>query len=230
MAITKAQLISDCELSLYAGTISDDAAVEKDQLSFWISYHLNNLVATECNEKLKRGESIPAIYQVRAALEIPELEALDDVDESDERIYCEMDNEILTLNSDMGLITVLDEEGEEIKKAGIQTLQLFKHMRFGKPTLENPLYYRQGLKIFLLGFKPVDIPFSLIQVFYVPKQSLLDMDDDEEVLCSDLVLPELIARVTQEGKLMLYGTQADQANNGVDDSKPVYHQQIKSPQ
>jgi hypothetical protein len=228
--VTVQEFVSDVELQLLQGAPSDDSELEHAQIKAWGSYNLNQLVANELNEKIKRGEQIPAVYQVRAALEIPELEEIDGVDESDERIFVEMDNDILTLNKDMGVIVVTDEEGGEIKKADIQTLQIFKHMRFGKPTLENPLYYRQGRKIFLLGFKPVDIPFSLIEVFYVPKQNLADMADTDEILCSDLVLPQVIAATVQTGKLQLYGTQQDTSNDGVDVKGVQYHTAIQRPE
>lgn len=227
---TKAQLISDCELQLYAGSVSDDAAVEKSQLAFWLSYYLNQLVATECNEHLKRGQSIPAVYQTRAALEVPALEELDNIDETDERVYIELDEEVLTLNKDGGVIAVLDDQNNEFKKVDIQTLQQFKHTKFGAPSIDNILYYREGNKIYLNGFKAVDIPFEHVQVWFVPKQNLLDMADSDEVKCSDLVLPQVIAATVEAGKLELYGSQADKINDGEDNSVPVYHQQIRKPE
>lgn len=228
--MTVQEFVADVELQLLQGAPSDDSELEHAQIKAWGTYHLNQLVANELNEKIKRGEQIPAIYQVRAALEVPTLEALDNIDEDDERIYCEMDEEILTLNKDMGVITCLDEDGEELKKADIQTLQQFKHLRFSKPSSENPLYYRQGQKIFLCGFKPVDIPFSYIQVFYVPKQNLAEMEDTDEILCSDLVLPQVIAACVSQGKLQLYGSQQDVSNDGQDNKQQVYHTAIQRPE
>src|SRR5687768_18588183 len=133
------EIVSDVMLQLYQGQISDDAATERSQVKFWVSNHLNQLVAAELNEKVKRGEGLPAIYQVKATIEVPALEALSDVDESDERIYVEMDEEILTLNKDAGVIAVLDEDNNEIKKTTLTTLLQFKHQKFGKPSLDNLL-------------------------------------------------------------------------------------------
>ena len=228
--VTKSQIISDIELQLYGGTISDDAAIEKSQIAFWASNFLNQFVANECNEHLKRGQYIPSVYQTQATIEVPILEELEDIDEDDERIYIELDEEVLTLNKDGGVLTLLDDQNNEFKKVDIQTLQMFKHTKFGKPSHDNILYYRQGNRIFLYGFKPVDIPFEAVQVWFVPKQNLLEMTDDQEVKVSDLVLPQVIAATVETGKLQLYGSQADKTNNAEDDSVPVYHQQIRRPE
>ena len=56
------------------------------------------------------------------------------------------------------------------------------------------------------------------------------MAETDEVLCSDLVLPQVIAASVETGKLQLYGTQADVQNNGSEDAQPVYHQQIRRPE
>lgn len=227
--MTVAQFVSDVELQLLQGAVSDDSELEKDQIKMWGSYQLNQLVANEINSKLARGESIPAIYIVRTELEVPELEEEDDVDELDERIFVELDNEVLTLNHDSGVVLVQTSELDEIQKADIQSMQLFKKMRFSKPSDQNPVYYRQDLKIFLEGFKPADLPFDKIFVFYVPKQDLLTMDEDDEILCSDLVLPEVINQVVQRGKLQMYGTQQDLESDGVDVKKTQYHTAISNP-
>lgn len=224
---TVREMVSDVELALYQGQISDDAETEREQIKFWLSYHLNQLVATECNEKVKRGEQIPAIYQVRASLEVPDLEETDEVDETDERVYVTMDEEILDLNKDAGVIAVLDEQNDEIKKTTIGTILQFKHTKFGAPSLGNLLYYREGQKIYIYGFKPSDVPFATIQVWYVPKQNLREMAETEEVLCSALVLPQVIAAAVETGKHQLLGSQADPENDGVEKTSPVYHQQIR---
>lgn len=224
------EIVSDVELQLYQGQVSDDASVDRAQIKFWISYHLNQLVAAECNEHTKRGQVIPPIYQTKATLEVPDIEELDGIDEDDERIYIEMDEEILNLNKDAGVIAILNDQNDEIKKASLTTILQFKHTKFGKPSLDNLLYYREGQKIFIYGFKAVDIPFESIQVWFVPKQNLLDMAETDEVKCSDLVLPQVIAAAVETGKLQLLGSQADRENDGADKTVPVYHQQIRRPE
>lgn len=227
---SKAQIISDIENQLHQGAPSSSAETEWEQLAFWVNYELNQLVATEINSKTAKGEMVPPVYIKRTAIETAEAEANADVDEDDERLYVTLDVDILDLNKDAGIVNVLTDEYEELKKTDVATLQQFKNLRFSKPSLANPLYYRIDDKIFVPGFKEVDAPFNKLFVDYVPKQNLLDLDDDEEVLVSALVLPELINRVVTRGKAMLYGTQPDQSNNGDDTKNLQYHTAIRRPE
>lgn len=227
---TKSQIISDIETSLHQGAPSSSAETEWAQLEFWASYELNQLVATEINSKTAKGEMVPPIYIKRTAVETAEPEVNDDVDEDDERLCITLDVEILDCNKDAGTCQVLTDEYEELKKVDLATLQQFKNLRYSKPSLDNPLYYRIGNKIFVPGFKAVDAPFNKLFVDYVPKQDLMTMDDDDEVLVSALVLPELINRCVDRGKLMLYGTQPDQSNNGDDTKEIKYHTAIQRPE
>lgn len=227
---TIAQLIADTELQVYQGEVSDDQSLDRDQVKFWLTYHLNQLVANELNSKQKLGEEFPAVYIQKETVELL------DADEEENstakyHIYAEIDGEILTLNNDGGIIKIEDEDGNEIKKAGTRSLSLFKHMRFSKPSSENVLHCHEGNRIYLPGLQFSDIDFQTIDVWYVPQQNLLTAAESTEVLVSDLVLPELINMTVGRAKNELYGSQEDRTNDGVaNDIKPVYHQQIRQPE
>lgn len=227
---TKAEIISDIEASLHQGAPSSSSELEWSQLAHWASYELNQLVATEINSKTAKGEMVPPLYVKRTAIEIPENEANDDVEDEDERAFITLDVTILDLNKDAGCVNVLTDEYDELKKSDIATVQQFKKLRFSKPTIENPVYYRVNDKIFVEGFKADELPFSKLFVDYVPKQDLSALADDDEVLVSALVLPELINRCVQRGKLMLYGTQPDRSNDGEDTKNIAYHTSIQRPE
>lgn len=222
MAITKTQFISDVELKLNQSQISDDTPLEKSHIAFVGSYFLNALVAEECNNKLRMGEQIPSVYVTRASIEVPEAEDTDEVDEDDQRIFVEIP-EAITFNKDAGIIAVHTEELDEIKKADIQTMMLFRKMRFSKPSEQNLVYYRAGNKLFIEGFKAVDIPFTFILLDYVPKQDMVSLSDDDEILCSDLIYPSVVGSTVDELKRMLYGSQPDVANDGTDVKSTSYH-------
>lgn len=61
------QLISDIELQLNQGAISDDTELSRSQIAYWIEYELNTLVQQECEVALKLGKPLPGIYISRAA-------------------------------------------------------------------------------------------------------------------------------------------------------------------
>ena len=55
-------LISDIELQLNQGAISDDSELSRSQIAYWIEYELNNLVQQECELAMKQGKPLPSIY------------------------------------------------------------------------------------------------------------------------------------------------------------------------
>jgi hypothetical protein len=223
--MTKAQLLSDVQLQLLQSSPSDDSQLEWDQIAFWATYELNSLVAAECNTAIKSGKQIPAVYKKVANLEVAEVE---DSHEQD-RIYVELDEDILTLSDEGGIVLVETEDGDEIPRTSVERFASLKKLRFAKPTINRPLYYTRGSKIFLLGFNETDIPFEKIHVHYIPKQDLLTAVDTYEVLVSSSITPMLIDAIVQRGKLELYGTQIDSTNDGVQNITPVYHKQIENP-
>src|SRR5882672_362486 len=100
---TKQELISTVFLQTYEGAPSDDANLEEREVAFWLSFHLNQLVATELNSKLARGEQFPSVYKKRASCEVLTVEDIDCGDDCQDRVYAELDEEVLTVNKDAGI-------------------------------------------------------------------------------------------------------------------------------
>lgn len=229
MAHTKEKLVSDIILQLTQGSPSDDLALEEEQVVYWIDYYLNDLIRREIIDYQRKGQMIPPIYIRRdVALELQE-ENVADVDDVHQRIYTELPEEVLDLPRDSGVVRVLDYDRNLIHKTSIDELEYLRNLRFSKPSPENVVYYREGKKIFVEGFNSADIEFNPVMASYVPKQDVLSLDDDDEVLISDQLVPILIDLCVQRGKLELYGTQADQNNDGTDNKQIQYHTAIQNP-
>lgn len=220
---TVAQLVSDVELQVYQGLPSDDAELDPRQIKFWLSNNLNALVATECNSKLAKDEQIPVIYKKRLIQAIPESQE----EGKQDRIVVELNVDVLVLNKDAGIIRVITDAGDIVTKMSVETINMLRYMPYASPSIENLIYYRAGKNLFIEGLKPVDLPFTELYIDYVPKQDLLSLEDTDEVLVSDLVLPQLISSVVDLAKQELYGSQKDLTNDGVDNTESLYHQQIK---
>lgn len=226
---TKAQLISDVFLQVYEGAPSDDANLESREVAFWLSFHLNQLVATELNSKLSREEQFPSVYKKRASCEVLTVEDIDCGDDCQDRVFAELTEDVLTVNKDAGILRVVTDDGAIVTKASIESIDILRYMPYAKPSIDNLVYLREGRKIYIEGLKSVDVPFNKINVDYIPKQDLTTMVDTDEILVSDLVLPQLIDLTVQRAKQEIYGSQQDLDNDGVDNSKPVYHTQIANP-
>lgn len=229
MAHTKNKLISDIILQLTQGSPSDDLALEEAQVAYWIEYHLHDLIRREIIDYRKKGQAIPPIY-IRRDISLDLLEeSVADVSSEHQRLYVELEEDVLDLPRDGGIIRILDYDRNLIHVTTVEDLEDLRKLRFAKPSPENVVAYREGKKLFIEGFNTADIDFNPVMVSYIPKQDILGMADDAEVLISDQLVPVLIDVCVQRGKLQMYGTQPDKENDGTDTKQTVYHTAIQNP-
>ena len=270
--ITKNQLISDIELQLNQGAISDDSELDRLQIAQWVDYELYQLVRQECDTALKLGKQISPLYISREIanklteedyileypayasfpvtgeigkiyydqltdkyykwtgagyMEITQFEA--DTADHNQRMYFDLVGNVVDLFNDAGVVRVLTDEYDFVHKASLDTLDMFKHLRFAKPSTETLVWYRSGKRMFIEGLTTDEIYDNTFIVDYVQKQNILSMLDTDEVRISDILLPALIDRVVQRGKLQMYGTVPDVSNDGADVKQQMYHTAISNP-
>ena len=229
MAITKERLIGDIILQLNGGNISDDSELEPLQVAQWAEQFLHQMIREEIISEMKKGNMPPPIYITREeGLELSE-ENVAEIADAKQRMWVDLTNDVLDLPNDRGIIRVEDYDGNLIMKTSLDQLSMVRDLRFSKPTADKPLYYRIGTKVFIEGVPTAEIDFNPFIVYYVPKQDIIAMADGDDILVSDQLLPLLIATVVQHGKLMLYGTQQDMTNDGVDNKQTMYHTAIARP-
>lgn len=229
MSISKFKLISDVEAQLFQGAPSDDSELSHKQIAHWAQTILHDLAKQEIVAAMKRGDSIPPIYITRdIGLEMSE-ESVADIDADKQRFWVDLTQDVLDLPNDRGIVRVEDYDGNLVSKTNLEFLDVVRNLRFSKPSPDNVLYYRVAKKVFLEGLNTDDIDFYPFIVYYIPKQDILAMDDDDLILVSDQLLPILVDSIVQKGKLQMYGTQADVANDGVDNKQIQYHTAIQNP-
>lgn len=229
MAKTKEQLCDDVILQVTQSAPTDDISLEYLQVASWGTDFLNDLVKRECTAELKKGNSIPPVYITReTGLTLTE-EAVADVDDEDQRMYLTLTGEVLDLPDDNGVVKVLDYDLNLIHKTDTESLEILNDLRFAKPSSENPLYYREGTKIFVKGFNTADLDFNDFIVHYVEKQNLMTMADTASIKATDQIINVLIDLMVARGKQELYGGQPDTASDSVDRKQPVYHTAIQNP-
>lgn len=229
MAIwTVQQLLNDVILQVYEGAPSDDKDLDERQVLFWLSYHLNQLVVQECNRKIMKDEAVPPIYTKRAAFQPIQIET-NPAGTPQDRLYVTLSDQVLALRKDAGIVRVSTSDGNIVTRVDLAALNMLLYMPFSMPTAENPVFYRQAQKIYLVGFKDVDAPFEELNVDYIPKQDLTVAALTDEVLVSDETLPLVIDLTVQRAKQEIYGTTTDQTNDGTDTKPLIYHEAIQKP-
>jgi len=227
--ITKEKLIGDIELQLNQGAPSKDSELEYDQIAYHVNIMLNDLKAREIDNELKKGNQIPPIYISRQVCNQLSPEVVACIDDSEERSYFGLSEQVLDTFDDNGIVQVLTDEGDEVYKASLQMMPTFRKMKYTAPSPELLLWSRQGDNIFVEGLNPSDLDFNKIMVYYIPKQDVIAMADSDEIVISDKTLSYMIERVVDLLKSELYGTSSDQSNDGVDPKDVLYHRAIANP-
>jgi hypothetical protein len=227
---TKEKLIGDIILQLTQGNPSDDLSLEQEQVAYWIEYYLHDMIRREIVDYQKKGHQIPPIYIRRdVALTLTE-ENITDVAAIKQRFYLELEEEIIDLPRDGGIIRILDYDRNLVRMTSVEDIDDLRNLRFAKPSPENLVAYREGKdKIFVEGLNTADVDFNPFMCSYIPKQDILSLADDAEILITDQLVPILIDLCVQRGKLELYGSQPDAANDGVDTKQVQYHTAITNP-
>lgn len=269
-SIQKLKLISDIELQLNQGTISDDSELDRRQIAFWIDYELGQLIRQECDTCVKLGKQIPPIYLVTDGalvlqedmgfqsfpginstgsvgpvyfdnttgdyykwstagwVKITKAEAA--IYSKNTEHYISLNNSVMDLFNDNGIVRVSTDEGDLIYKSTTTDLDTLKHLRFAGPSDETLVWYRRdSTSIYIKGLTTSDIRDNYFNVTYVIKPNFSGAGDNAYFNVSDAILPILIDRVVQRGKLQLYGTTPDVANDGIDYKQPVYHTAVSNP-
>ncbi len=225
----KSEFISDVVLQITQGAISDDSEIPQDQIAFWGTYHLNQLVTQEIFGELKNGRSIPPIYFVEEDCNVLQLQEAECGNNCQDRVYIELSGEVVDLPKDAGIVRVITEEGDQVLKVAVENIDVIKFLRFAKPSVTNLQYNRQAKRIYIQGIDPDEILLDAITVTYVKKQDILALNDSDPIIISDQIRPILIDAVVQRLKLQMYGSEADQNNDGIDVKNAAYHNIIANP-
>src|SRR6187551_532473 len=100
----KNEFISDVVLQVTQSAPSDDTEISQEQISFWGSYHLNQLVTQEIFGELKNGRSIPPIYLTEEECKVMELQEAECGGRCEDRVYIDLTEEVLDLPKDAGIV------------------------------------------------------------------------------------------------------------------------------
>lgn len=226
--ITKQDILSDIELKVNQGAISDDSELDRRQIAAWVSEELNSLVTQECEQAQKRGEQIPPIYIVRETSNSLTVEDIAEVDEENERMYFTITGRVLDLKDDNGVVLVTDDENNKLFKGSVWAMPTIRNMRYTAPSSDILTWYRQGNSIFVEGFQAADVDLNTLIIYYVGYQDVVSMADTASIKISDIMLPVLKDKVTAIAMRQTYGTTPDQSNDGVDAKNQLYHTAIQN--
>lgn len=224
---SKAQIIDDIILKATQGNPSDDHEIEREQIAYWLDVTASALITAEIEFELKNGRQIPQAYITFEECKDLEEEDVSCAGDCGDRFFVTLTGQILDLSDDSGIVRVATEEGFEISLTAVEDLSILRRLPWTRPSYDNPLAYRVGDKLYVEGFKASDAQFDKITVWYVQRQDITTLDDDDEIRLTDKIRSDIIDRVSDKLRLQLYGSQQDVQNDGIWVPQAQYHNLIK---
>lgn len=146
--MTRNQIISEIELRLTKGKISDDSELDKRQLAFWIDKHRALLIKQHFDVNKEVPVSALTHFDCRAAeSELPA--CLTDTVYT--RFYIDIPD-VIQLYDDKGVYRVAPQGGnplDRLRTTGER--DILQYSRWSKPSDDHPAWYRIENKIYLVG-------------------------------------------------------------------------------
>lgn len=215
--MTKNQLISDIILRITAGKPSDDLEIEPSQVAFWINIVRDAIVKAYLDDKVEDGLSIDDYFVIPESCKPLNSETDPCIDDDKERIYIRLKREPMDIYKDRAIVRVITNEGSFINKARLSTIDVIHNLNFAKPAINNLVYYRDGKTKLVIEGIPQEMKNVVeILVWYVPKEDILCLDDDDEVSIPNELLPEILQAVEDIARRELHGPE-DKKNDGDQD-------------
>lgn len=215
--MTKNQLISDIILRITAGKPSDDLEIEPSQVAFWINIVRDAIVKAYLDDKVEEGLSIDDYFVIQESCKPLNSETDPSIDDDKERIYIRLKKVPMEVYKDRAVVRVITNEGSFINKGRLSTIDTIHHLNYAKPSITNLVYYRDGKTKLVIEGIPLELRDVVeIIVWYVPKEDLLCLADDDEVSIPNELLPEILQAVEDIARRELYGPE-DKENDGDQD-------------
>jgi hypothetical protein len=206
-------LISDVILRCYQGEISDDARLSRSQVMHWLVTNRDQIVKEYLDSLIKGGKPLDTYYATRQTGMTTTSEDLPDTEEEDERIYIQLTYTPMSLMNDMGVFRVISEDGVMVDRARSESIDWVKDLKWGKPSVKRPVYYRDDKKVILegLNYDNLDTTYT---VYYFPTATSQSLTESSDLLIGDSLIDILLSKVEVMAKEEILKTESDVQNDG----------------
>ena len=204
-------LISDIELRLSGGKVSDDFQIDRRQILFWLDNARNALM-----DDLIKTMGSSAISNFLTVLECQEIKQIEKPCGTTCNVY-DYIIDIPTLPiemgaTDSGMYRVETQAGRVIKRIEVGEKERIYSFKFSKPSNKNIYYYRIGTRLYILGGSDGFKRGGKVNILYA-QGSTLDLPlESEYPIHSSLV--ELALQSAEEIGRRELGIPQDDGNDG----------------
>ncbi len=203
----KNKLISDLELRLGGGHISDDSNVNRLQLGHWLDIIRDRLAIQDIEKDVKSTGSFNSDYLYKDEDLVIQSEQLSS--EVNPRYYVLLNKAPLT---DLGL-KVITTDGEPIERQSLWERDFNKHLTWAKPNINHLVYNRQGDRLYIDGVTHKTSTDYGVHAYYAVAYSSTPPDETEEFVLSDGLVSVLLDLVEETARKE-FQTLPDLENDG----------------
>lgn len=214
--VTKSKLISDIELRVTGGKPSDDLALSRRQISYWLDLSRDALVGNYLNDIIKKGNPIPTDY-----LEKETFSVFEGVDEDDDGLFeswkVSLSKTPLNLLKDRGIARVVTSNFQQVQKKDLSNIDWITDLSYCKADSDNLTYHREKNVLFIQGLNEYEVEYDKVTVYYVTSYKESPVDDIERFVIDDTLMDILLDEVEEIARRELYGSVQDLENDGEQD-------------
>jgi hypothetical protein len=194
---TKNEIISDIELRLTRGKVSDDFELDKTQIGYWVDSMRDSVVTDYLNHSLANNDEVDLYYveSEKCNTHLVEDTACDDPSSTCwKRRYFDLNYDPLKLSDDRGIVLVTNQVGRKIYRAQHKDLQVLRGMDLSRPNATTLVWFREGQRMFVDGLPDKSGSDVSVTVYYAKALQGTNPTATTEYLLST----NLIDEVTEE--------------------------------
>lgn len=207
-------VISQVELNISAFKPSDDLEVGEEAIGFIVDKYRDAVLQDRLNKDLAEGKKIDPFYtQFLPGLEVVEETYPHNV--SDVRRIVKLTVPVLSLSNDSGIVRVLTDSNQEVRKSHPMDVWVFDKLAFSSPSDGVLYYHREGENLILTGIEELYESIDYVMALVVPAMSENTHANKDNYLLDGALVDMVVDMATDEIRQSLGRRIEDYNNDGV---------------
>ena len=203
-------LISDVELRLTKGNVSDDFQVDRRQIRFWLDIIRSELI--EEKERVSGMQELSDFVRLYECVDIDERK-VDCGGECNDKVYeVALPVSVSQLRHDLGVYRVETSGGKTIHRTRITERNRIRNLKFAFPNNSRIIYHRVKDTLVIEGGTNNFKENGKVNLYLIPEDTS-GFDEDEEYPIDASLIPMLLDRAETIGRREL-GSPEDVENDG----------------
>ena len=193
-SVTKKVIIDDIILKLTEANPTDDFSIPRSQISYVLDTARDKIVSDAVYSDLRKGEIPNAIYIEKEAGNAITSEDDGSVDCAI-RHYVTLTKDPVWVINDKGIMLVQFSNGTKVERVRHEDLDVLKFLSGAKPTFTNPVWHREGRKLYIDEVTDIQANEISVHIHYIPtagyitdETALYPLDDGLRVAVSDMAV------------------------------------------